>query len=152
MDEAIKGKDFATAHRVADALAQLLPGRNDIVEKQRDVTDAEARELENRPKPTPAPLISVHVLHLHSGKPQGPHCQGILSVSGGQMTYVPESASDGHLHPLTFPCSQIQEIKKNSRFLGHRDDFHVRTASGDQNFLPEHTPFDVSTLQSACSQ
>ncbi len=154
VDQAIKSKDFVTAHRVATAMAQLLPGRNDIVEKQRDVTDAEARDAAaRRPKVAPTPIvISVRVFHLHSGKPQGPHCEGSLSVSGGRMTFAPESATDGQMHRMSFACSQIQEIKKNSRFLGHRDDFHVRTASGDENFLPEQSSFDISALQSACAK
>ena len=155
VEQAIKSKDFVTAHRVANAMAQLLPGRNDIAERQKDIADNEAADAKaHRPKLmlAPAPIISVLVFHLHSGKPQGPYCQGTLSVIGGRMNYTPESATDGHMHPMSFACSDILEIKKNPHVLGHHDDFHLHAASADVSFLPQHTPFDISTLQSACSK
>ena len=155
VEQAIKSKDLATAHRVANAMAQLLPGRNDIAERQKDIADYEAADAKaRRPKltPAPTPVVSVLVFHLHSGKPQGPYCQGTLSVIGGRMNYTPESATDGKMHPMSFACSDILEIKKNPHVLGHHDDFHLHTASGDVTFLPQHPPFDISTLQSACSK
>ena len=153
VEQAIKSKDLSTAHRVVNAMLQLLPGRNDIVERARDVADYEAAEAKaKRPKPPAPPILSVLVFHLHSGKPQGPYCQGTLSVSGGRMSYAPQSASDGNMHPMTFACSDVQEIKKNPHAFGHHDDFHLRTASGDVNFVPQHPPFDISLLESACSK
>ena len=154
VDQAIKSKDFVTAHRVVNAMAQLLPDRNDISERQKDVTDAEAAYTRaNRPKVAAGPVLSFQVFHLHSTKAQGSHCQGSLSVSAGVMSYTPVSTTDGTKHPMSFPCSTIQEIKKNSHFLAHRDDFHVSTASGATvNFLPEQSSFDISALQSACSK
>jgi serine/threonine protein kinase len=155
VEQAIKSKDFVSAHRVANAMAQLLPGRNDIAERQKDIADYEAADAKaHRPKPTPAPtpIISVLVFHPHSNKPQGPYCQGTLSVIGGRMNYTPESATDGKMHPMSFACSDILEIKKNPHVLGHHDDFHLHTTSGDVTFLPQHPPFDISALQSACSK
>jgi serine/threonine protein kinase len=155
VEQAIKSKDFATAHRVANTMAQLLPGRNDIAERQKDIADYEAADAKAhrpQPAPAPAPTISVLVFHPHSSKPQGPYCQGTLSVIGGRMIYTPESATDGNLHPMSFACSDIVEVRKNPHVLGHHDDFHVRTFSAEVVFLPQHPPFDVSALQSACSK
>jgi serine/threonine protein kinase len=155
VEQAIISKDFATAHRVANAMAHLLPGRNDIAERQKDIADYEAADAKaHRPTPTPAPTppISVLVFHPHSSKLQGPYCQGTLSVIGGRVNYTPESATDGHMHPMSFACSDILEIKKNPHVLGHHDDFHLHTASGDVSFLPQHPPFDISALRSACTK
>jgi hypothetical protein len=67
------------------------------------------------------------------------------------MSYAPESSTDGRMHPMNFACSQIQEIGKNRHVFSHHDDFHMRLAPGVTiNFLPEHPPFDISVLQSAC--
>jgi len=56
VEQAIKSKDFVSAHRVANAMAQLLPGGNDIAERQKDIADYEAADAKpHRPKPTPAP-------------------------------------------------------------------------------------------------
>ena len=152
VEQAIKSKDLVTAHRVANAMAQLLPGRSDIAERQKDIADYEAADAKaHRPQPMPAPTISVLVFHLHSSKPQGPYCQGTLSVMAGRISYTPESATDGSMHPMSFACSDILEIRKNPHVLGHHDDFHLRTASAEVIFLPQHPPFDISALRSACS-
>jgi hypothetical protein len=93
------------------------------------------------------PVFSVPVLRLRAGKAQE---QDMLSVSGGQMTYTPESASDGNI-PMTFACSDIREIAEKPQ-PSDRGDFAVRTALGDIDFRPTHPPFDASTLRSACSK
>jgi serine/threonine protein kinase len=153
VDQAISSKDLVTAHRLANTMAQLLPGRSDIAEKQKDIADYEAAEAKaRRPQPPAPPTISVLVFHLHPGKKQGSYCQGPLSIIAGRMNYTPQSATDGNLHPMSFACADILEIKKNPHVIGHHDDFHLHTASGDVSFLPQHTPFAISTLKSACSK
>ncbi len=153
--QAIRRKDFATAHRVANALAQLLPGRNDIAELQKDISIAEAANDSAR-RSQPIPVVAFRAYHLHSDKaPEdgGPHCLGTLSVVGQEIEFRGESASDEHIHSLDFTCSDIREIKKNSRVASRQGGFHVRTASRNVNFAPEDSSREhVAVLASACSQ
>lgn len=155
--QAVTRKDFATAHRVAAALAQLLPGRNDVAELQNDITLAEkADEASRRPAPVAVPVLSFRTYHLHTEKSpadQGPYCLGVLSVLAQRMKFKGESASDGQVHNLDFACSEFREIKKNSRVASRQGGFHVRTASTNINFAPEDSSAaHVSALASACSK
>jgi hypothetical protein len=155
--QAVQAKNFATAHRVANALAQLLPARNDIKELQSDVDIAEkAEEAARRPPPVAAPILSFRAYHMHSDKApadKGPYCLGTLSVLGGRIRFVGESASDGQVHNLEFACSEAREIKKNARVAARQGGFHIRTASSNTNFAPEDSsPARVSALAGACTK
>ncbi len=154
--QAIQAKDFTAAHRVANALAQLLPGRNDIKELQRDVDIAEKAEEAARRPPPAAPILSFRAYHMHSEKApadKGPYCLGTLSVLGGRIKFVGESASDGQVHNLEFACSEAREIKKNARVAARQGGFHVRTATSNNNFAPEDSsPARASALAAACAK
>jgi len=154
--QAIQAKDFATAHRVANALAQLLPGRNDIKELQKDVDLAEkADEAAHRPPPAPVAAVSFRAYHMHSEKApadKGPYCLGTLSVVGSQVRFAGESASDSQVHKLEFACAEVREIKKNARVAARQGGFHIRTSS-NTNFAPQDSsPAHVSALAAACSK
>ena len=155
--QALQAKDFATAHRVANALAQLLPGRHDIAELQKDADLAEkAEEAARRPPPVAAPILSFRAYHMHSDKApadKGPYCLGTLSVLGGRIKFAGESASDGQVHNLEFACSAAREIKRNARVAARQGGFHIRTASSNTNFVPEDAlPSHVSALTLACTK
>jgi hypothetical protein len=154
--QALQAKDFAGAHRVANALARLLPGRSDVKELQNDIDIAErAAEAARRPPPT-APVISFRAYHMHTEKApadKGPYCLGILSVLGGRIRFVGESASDGQVHNLQWACSEAREIKKNSRVAARQGGFHIRTASSNTNFAPEDSSAAHATaLAAACAE
>lgn len=157
VQQAIKSKDFATARRLADTLAQLLPGRSDIAGLKEDIANAErAEQAAHRPAPAAAPAVRFRVFHMHTEKPpgeKGPACVGALSVSADRMKFAGGSASDGQAHNLEFGCSEIREIKKNARVAARQGGFHVRTASANFNFVPEDASASVvPALSSACSK
>jgi hypothetical protein len=154
--QALQAKDFAAAHRVANALARLLPGRSDIKELQNDIDIAEkATEAARRP-PMAAPILSFRAYHMHSDKApadKGPYCLGSLSVLGGRIRFAGESASDGQVHNLQWACSEAREIKKNSRVAARQGGFHIRTASSNTNFAPEDSsPARAAALAAACTK
>jgi hypothetical protein len=157
VQQAILQKDFAAAHRVADALAQLLPGRRDIAELKEDIASAERADAEaRRPKPA-APLVAFRAYHMHSEKApadNGPYCLGMLSVVAGHLKFVGQSASEGQrIDTLDIACSEVREIKKNARVASHQNGFHVRTASTNINFVPENSiAAYVSALAFACTK
>lgn len=152
--QAIMHKDFATAHRVADALAQLLPNRNDIAELKRDITNAETKdEAARRPPPVATPVISVRVFHLHTTGLFGSkrYCQGTLAVSDHHLKFTADGASDGNRHNFDFACSDVREIEKSGR--SRQGAFRVRTVSSTLNFVPEDaSTADIVALKSACSK
>lgn len=149
-------KDFATAHRVANALSQLLPGRSDIVELQKDISSAEKASQPAPAQAAPAPAFSLLVYHMHTEKApadHGPYCLGTLSVLAQRIKFKGGSASDGQLHNLDIPCSDVREIKKNSRVAAKEGGFHVRTTSVNFNFAPQDgSPTQAASLASACSK
>jgi hypothetical protein len=154
VDQAIIRKDFAAAHRLADALAQLMPGRADIAELEEDISTAE--KTERHPALAAVPLVSFKVIHMHSNKAPtsgGPFCKGTLSVSGQHLKFIADSASDGHPHNLDFACSDVREIKPNTHVAARQGAFHVRTSSGNYNFVPENGFTGVvPALTAACSK
>jgi hypothetical protein len=159
VQQAISHKDFASAHRVADALAQLLPGRSDIAGLKEDIASAErADEEARRSKPVAvAPVVGFRAYHMHSDKApadKGPYCLGSLSVTGGRMKFTGESASEGQkTDSFDLACSDIREIKKNARVASRQNGFHARTASSNINFVPEDSSAaHLSALASACSK
>ena len=159
VQQAISHKDFASAHRVANALAQLLPGRSDIAGLKEDIASAErANEEARRSKPVAvAPVVSFRAYHMHSDKApadKGPYCLGSLSVTGGRMKFTGESASEGQkTDSFDLACSDIREIKKNARVASRQNGFHARTASSNINFVPEDSSAaHISALASACSK
>jgi hypothetical protein len=154
--QAITRKDFAAAHRIAVALDQVLPGRKDIAELQKDIEIAEkADEAAHRPPPTPVAAVSFRAYHMHSEKSpadKGPSCLGTLSVVGSQIRFAGESASDSQVHKLEFACAEVREIKKNARVAARQGGFHIRTSS-NTNFAPQDSsPAHVSALAAACSK
>lgn len=155
--QAIQAKDFAAARQVANSLDRLLPGRNDIAELRRDIEIAEkAEEAAHRPPPAPVPALSFRAYHMHSEKApadKGQYCLGTLSVLGGRIRFVGQSASDGQAHNLEFACSEAREIKKNARVAAGQGGFHIRTATSNTNFVPEDAlPTHVSQLTAACAK
>ncbi len=59
VQQALKRKDFARAHRTANAMGQLLPGRKDIAELKQDIRIAEkGPTASRRQKPVAKPLRS----------------------------------------------------------------------------------------------
>ncbi len=155
--QAITRKDFAAAHRIALALDQVLPGRKDIAELQKDIDLAEkADEAARRPPPAPVAAVSFRAYHMHSEKSpadKGPYCLGTLSVVGSQVRFAGESASDSQVHKLEFACAEVREIKKNARVAARQGGFHIRTSSSNTNFAPQDSsPARVSALAAACSK
>jgi hypothetical protein len=155
--QAILSKDFTTAHRIADVLAQLLPGESTVLDLKADLATAEKAEEESRrARQVPAPILSFRVYHMHSGKApgdKGPYCRGTLSVVAGRLKYVGESALDGQIHSFDFARSEVLEVKKNFRVGSRENGFHVRTASSNINFVPEDTlAYHIPALASACSR
>jgi hypothetical protein len=153
--QAIQAKDFAAAHRIASALDQVLPGRKDIAELQKDIEIAEkADEAARRAPVAPVAAVSFRAYHMHSEKSpadKGPYCLGTLSVAGSQVRFAGESASDNQVHKLEFACADIREIKKNARVAARQGGFHIRTSSSNTNFAPEDSsPAHVSALAAAC--
>ena len=167
VQQALKHKDFAKAHQVANAMGQLLPGRKDIAQLQQQVRIAErgaaaprsqkaAPQQKAAARPKAVPKVSFTAYHLHSGKApadHGPYCLGILSVSGHHLKFSGRSASPGQkVHKLDFACSDIREIKKNTRLASRQGGFRVRTVSAKMNFVPRDSSLThVSALASACS-
>jgi hypothetical protein len=157
VQQAILRKDFAAAHRVADALALLLPGRQDIAGLKEDIASAERADAEaRRPKPA-APLVAFRAYHMHSEKApadHGPYCLGMLSLAAGHLKFVGQTASEGQrIDTLDIPCSEVREIKKNARVASRQNGFHVRTTSTNINFVPENPITDyISVLAHACTR
>jgi len=152
----ILSKDFTAAHRVADVLAQLLPGESTVADLKADLARAEKAEEESRTtSQVPAPVLSFGVRHMHSGKAtgdKGSYCRGTLSVVGGRLKYVGETALDGQVHSFDFACSEL-EVKKNLRVAFWEKGFHVRTASSNVNFVPEDgSASHIRALAAACSK
>jgi len=162
VQQALKRKDFARAHRVANAMDQLLPGRKDIASLKQDIGIAErGATASHRQKAVPHPkagaTASFSAYHLHGDKApadHGPYCLGILSVSGHHLKFSGRSASRGQkVHKFDFACSDVREIKKNPRIASHQGGFHVRTVSASLNFVPrDSSPKHVSALAPACSK
>jgi hypothetical protein len=155
--QAISSKDFTTAHRIAEALAQLLPGESAVADLKADLARAEkAEEASRHTQQVPAPVLSFRVYHLHSGKApddNGLYCRGVLSVVAGRLKYVGETALDGQVHSFDIACSEIANVKKNLRVASRENGFHVRTASSNFNFVPEDASTShILALASACSQ
>jgi hypothetical protein len=154
--QAILSKDFTTAHRVADVLAQLLPGESAVGDLKADLASAEKAEDDSRrASQVPAAVFSFRVYHMHSGKAtgdKGSYCRGTLSVVAGNLKYVGETATDGQVHSFDSACSEV-DIKKNLRVAFWEKGFHVRTATGNLNFVPEDgSPSHIRALASACSK
>ncbi len=154
--QAILSKDFTTAHRVADVLAQLLPGDSAVGDLQADLARAEKAEDDSRrSKQVPAAVLSFRVYHMHSGKAtgdKGSYCRGTLSVVAGRLKYAGETATDGQVHSFDFACPDV-DVKKNLRVAFWEKGFHVRTASGNINFVPEDgSASHIRALASACSK
>ena len=157
VQQAISSKDFTTAHRIADVLAQLLPGESAVADLKAELASAEkADEESRRARQVPAAVLSFRVYHMHSGKApgdKGPYCRGTLSVVAGRLKYVGETTQDGQVHSFDFACSEVLEVKKNFRVASRENGFHVRTASSNINFAPEDASVShISALASACSR
>jgi hypothetical protein len=157
VQRALARRDFGTAHRVANALAQLLPGWREVAALEEDIAAAErAAQAARRPKAVTGQAASFRVYHMHSSKSpadRGPYCTGTLSVGDGRLKFKGEEATDGEPHSLEFACSDVHEIKKNARVASHQGGFHVRTDSGNFNFVPlDSATGIVSALNASCSQ
>jgi hypothetical protein len=157
VQQAILSKDFTTAHRIADALAQLLPGESSLGDLQAALASAEKAEEEARRRPqAPAAVLSFRVYHMHSGKAPGDggaYCRGALSVVAGHLKYAGETALGGEPHSFDIACPAVLEVKKNFRVASRENGFHVRTASGNINFVPEDASAShITALASACSR
>jgi hypothetical protein len=172
--QAVKRKDFAQAHRVANAMDQLLPGRKDIAELKQGIRSAEraaaapnhqkavpkqeaAAHQKAVPRQKPVPKVSFTAYHLHSDKAPGDHgsyCLGILTASGHHLRFSGRSASPGQkVHKLDFACSDIREIKKNAHVGSRQGGFHIRTVSATTIFVPRDSSLThISALASACSK
>jgi hypothetical protein len=100
--------------------------------------------------------VNFRAYHLHTDKApadNGPYCTGGLSVLAGHLKFAGETATDGKTHTFDLACSDIREIKKNSRLASHQSGFHVRTATTNINFAPEDSSAaHISALTSACSK
>ena len=157
VQQAIVSKDFATAHRIADVLGQLLAGGSGVADLKADIASAEKAEEESRhAKQVPVATLSFRVYHMHSGKApgdKGSYCRGTLSVVAGRLKYVGETAQDGQVHSFDFACSEVLEVKKNFRVASRENGFHVRTASSNINFVPEDASAShIPALASGCSK
>ena len=156
MQQAIARKDFTAARRVADAMAKLLPERRDVAELTQDIASAERADRSPPPPQAPTATVSFRAYHLHKDKApadDGPYCTGSLSVLAGHLKFSSERSTDGKTHTFDLACSDIREIKGNSRLASRQNGFHVRAGKTTLNFVPEdssaaHLPF----LTSACSK
>jgi hypothetical protein len=156
VQQAIAKKDFATAQRLAGEMAQLLPGRKEVEGLKEDIASAQrAEEAAHRPPPV-TPQVSFHVMHMHTDKApadKGPYCEGTLMVIGGHLKFAVQSSTDGQTHPFDVACSDVREVKKNSRVASHQGGFHVRTAQVNFNFVPADAGSSPApALASACSK
>ncbi|MBZ5543547.1 MAG: hypothetical protein LAO07_07685 [Acidobacteriia bacterium] len=156
VQQAFAAKDFVAARRIAGAMAQLLPGRKDVAGLEEDITSAErAQEAPRRPPPV-VPLASFRVYHMHTEKSpadKGPYCSGTLSVVGQHLKFAADSATDNQVHSFDFACTDIREVKKNSRVAARQGGFHVRTASTNLNFVPADSGSNpIPALTSACGK
>lgn len=154
--QALGRGDFAGAQRLADALAQLLPGRSDVTGLKDQIAAAQrAAAAVTKPKSAGPPLLAFRLYHMHSDKApadKGPYCLGTMSVGGSHFNFAAESTSDGKVHNLEFSCSEIRDIKKNARVASHQGGFHIRTHSGNFNFAPQDSSVAVvPALNTACS-
>jgi hypothetical protein len=157
VQQAILNKDFTTAHRVVDVLAQLLPGESVVADLKADLAGAEKGEEELRlARQVPVPVLSFRVYHMHSRKApgdDGSYCRGTLIVVAGRLKYVGETALDGQVHSFDFPCAEVIEVKKNFRVASRENGFHVHAASSNINFVPEDGSASyIPALASACSR
>jgi hypothetical protein len=157
VQQAILRKDFTTAHRVADVMAQLLPGEMAVADLKADLASAEKAEEESRrPSQVPTAVLIFRVHHMHSGKgnrDKGSYCRGTLSVVAGRLKYVGETAQDGQVHNFDLACSEVVQVKKSSRVAFWEKGFRVRTASSSINFVPEDaSASQIRALASACSE
>ena len=160
--QALKRKDFAQAHRLANAMAQLQPGREDVAKLKQDISIAEGGATgAHRQKAVPSQkavrTVSFSAYHLHGKKApadQGPYCLGVLSLNGDHLKFSGQSASKGEkVHKFDIACSDVREIKKNARIASRQGGFHIRTASATINFAPrDSSPAHISALASACSK
>jgi hypothetical protein len=166
--QALKRKDFAQAHRLANAMAQLQPGREDVAKLKQDISIAEGgATVAHRQKAVPsqkaAPrqkavrTVSFSASHLHGKKApadQGPYCLGILSINGHRIKFSGQTASKGaKVHKFDIACSDVREIKKNASIASRQGGFHIRTGSATINFVPrDSSPAHISALVSACSE
>ena len=154
--QAIAGKDFGNAKRLANLLGQLLPGDKTVADLQADLVKAEkAQEDAGRASQPPTPALSFRVDHLHSSKggDKGAYCSGTLSVVSGHLKYTSDATQDGQYHNFDIACSDVVEMKKNSRVAFWEKGFHIRTASGTINFIPASgTASSIRALASACSE
>ena len=156
VQQAIARKDFPGARRAADTLAQLVPERRDVAELKEDIASAERADQEARRPKAPVPQVSFRADHMHTDKApvdDGPFCRGTLSVVAGRLKFASETATDGKTHSFDLACSDIREIKKNSRVASRQNGFHVRTAATNLNFVPgDSSATHISELASACSK
>jgi hypothetical protein len=156
IQEALAHGDFGAARRVADALGQQLPGRSDETGLKNQIAAAErAAAAAAQPKAAAPPPVTFRLYHMHSDKApadKGPYCLGTMTVSGSHLKFTPQSTTDGKIHNLEFSCSDIRDIRKNSRVASHQGGFHIRTHSGNFNFAPQDsTAGVVPALNAACS-
>jgi len=156
VQQAIAAKDFAAARRIAGVMAQLLPGRKDVAGLKEDIASAERPQEAARRPPPVVPLASFRIYHLHTEKApadKGPSCSGTMSVVGQHLKFAADSATDNQIHSFDFACTDIREVKKNSRVAARQGGFHVRTANTNLNFVPaDSASAPVPALTSACAQ
>ena len=137
-------------------MGQLLPGRSDVAGLKEDIVSAERAEAAAHRPPPVVPLASFRVYHMHTEKSpadNGPYCSGTLSVLGQHLKFVAESATDGQVHNFDLACSDIREIKKNSRVAARQGGFHVRTANTNYNLVPvDPSSSPAPALATACSK
>jgi len=155
VQQAVFKKDFATAHRLSDAMAKMLPNRSDVLGLKEDIASAEKTPA---PKPaTPAPVLSFKAYHMHSEKSpadNGPYCLGTLSAVSDHIRFAGETASAGQQQDnLDFACADVREVKKNARVASKQNGFHVRTSSANVNFVPQDSSVaHIAALASGCGK
>lgn len=132
--QAVKAKDFAAAHRLANALAQLLPGRNDIAELQKDIAKAEETNQPATYK-EPTPVLSFRVHHKHTVG----SCVGSLTIGKGRVGYRSENGKE------TFDFL-LSEIMKPEKALGGGFFF---TAKDGKRYFFDSPPAALAALQQA---
>ncbi len=156
VQQAIARKDFSKARHAAEVMAQLLPERRDVVELSEDIASAERADEEARRPKGPGAVLCFRADHMHTEKApadNGPLCRGTLSVIAGHLKFVGETATDGRTHSFDIPCSDVREIKKNSRVAAKQNGFHVRAAGTNLNFVPgDSAAAHITELASACGK
>lgn len=134
--KAIAKRNFEGARETSDAMAVLLPDRNDVVALQDEV----------------APLAGLPVRFLQE-KPAGSFLAGTLTVADKHLNFA-GAVSEGRSLHLHIRCSDVSVFQQKTTIPGPQEGFWLQTKDGNYNFVPERMPASraLNALMAACSR